>query len=135
MVRDSEPSAESKDPYKLNRTSVASGNSHDALARSRAATRGIERTPSEAFAGPLVQGVLRLRLPIRIRESARSAQEDNLFWRRVSRINDACKILHLDTPTARWDARGSRRDTSGRVRGRSTRRRNQCSEAKAFRRD
>src|SRR5260370_5237443 len=35
-----------------------------------------------------------------------------LFWRSASRVNDACKILHLDTPTARWDARCARLNAS-----------------------
>jgi hypothetical protein len=44
------------------------------------ATRSIERTPRQAIASAIVQVVLRLRMPIRIRESARSAQDDSLVW-------------------------------------------------------
>ena len=41
------------------------------------ATRRVAEIPCQAFAAAVVQGVLRLRMPIRIRESACSAQDDN----------------------------------------------------------
>src|SRR5260370_38274038 len=112
MVREREPSAESKDPCTLYVAPVASGISHDAVT----VHGGKDRAPCELPAGPLparsCKGSFDCACRFAFANRHAPLWMTILFWRSASRVNDACKILHLDTPTARWDARCARLNAS-----------------------